>query len=147
MDIINGLKLISNPYDNIAAIGFLRGPMVGLKDTSIYWLLKYLDRNLYKTLQNNKDNPIFPKEEKEKLQEAAEILEYFYKVKNLYSVADILDILLKKTLFVETSLLKAEGSQIVANIYKFIEMTNEYHSEENNSLEDYIDYIETIKDS
>lgn len=147
LDIINGLKLISNPYDNIAAIGFLRGPMVGLKDTSIYWLLKYLDRNLYKTLQNNKDNPIFPKEEKEKLQEAAEILEYFYKVKNLYSVADILDILLKKTLFVETSLLKAEGSQIVANIYKFIEMTNEYHSEENNSLEDYIDYIETIKDS
>ena len=59
----------------------------------------------------------------------------------------MLDLLLKKTLFVETSLLKAEGSQIVANIYKFIEMTNEYYSENNDSLENYIDYIEKMKES
>ncbi|NLY46725.1 MAG: UvrD-helicase domain-containing protein [Tissierella sp.] len=147
LDIINGLKTISNPYDHIAAIGFLRGPMIGLKDTSIYWLLKYLDVNLYNTILNHKDNPIFPKEEMDKLVDAAELLGYFYKVKSLYSVSEILNLLMQKTLFIETSLLKAEGSQIVANIYKFIEMTNEYYSENNNSLEDYIDYIEKMKTS
>ncbi|MDR7870769.1 MAG: UvrD-helicase domain-containing protein [Tissierellaceae bacterium] len=147
LDIINGLKTISNPYDNIAAIGFLRGPMIGLKDTTIYWLLKYLDKNLYNTILKVKENPIFPDEEKEKLDEAAEILGYLYKVKNLYSVSEILNLLIEKTLFVETSLLKTEGNQIVANIYKFIEMTNEYYNENNNSLEDYIDYIEKMKAS
>ncbi len=147
LDIINGLKTISNPYDKISAIGFLRSPMIGLKDTSIYWLLKYMDTNLYRTILTYKDNPIFPKEDQEKLDEAARLLGYFYKVKNLYSVSVILNLLLDKTLFIETSLLKAEGNQIVANIYKFIEMTNEYYSENNNSLEDYIDYIEKMKNS
>jgi ATP-dependent helicase/nuclease subunit A len=147
LDIINGLKTISNPYDTIAAIGFLRSPMIGLKDTSIYWLLKYLDTNVYNTILNIKDNSIFSKEEKEKLNEAAEILGYFYKVKNLYCVSEILNLLIEKTLFVETSLLKADGRQILANIYKFIELTNSYSSENNYSLEDYIDYLDKIKAS
>ncbi len=146
-DIINGLKTISNPYDNIAAIGFLRGPMIGLKDTSIYWLLRYLDKNLYRTILEHKDNSIFAEEERLKLDEAANLLGYFYKVKNLYSVSEILNLLIEKTLFVETSLLKAESSKIIANIYKFIEMTNEYYRQNNNSLEEYIDYIEGMKSS
>jgi len=145
LDILNGLKTISNPYDKLAAIGFLRSPMVGLKDTTIYWLLKEGDQKLYSSLLKHRDNPRFSGEERSKLGEAAKLLSYFYRVKNLYGVDRLVSLLVEKTLFIETSLLKAEGKQIVANIYKFMEMANEFYRDNNGSLEDFIDYIESLK--
>ena len=53
--------------------------MVGLKDTSIYWTLKYLEDNIYKTILKIKDNPIFNESERVKLKEAAALLGYFAK--------------------------------------------------------------------
>lgn len=147
LDLLNGLKAISNPYDKIATIGFLRSPMVGLKDTSIYWTLKYLEDNIYKTILKIKDNPIFNESERVKLKEAAALLGYFYKAKSFYNLSEVVSLLVDKTYFIESSLLKAEGDQIVANIYKFIEMTNDFQAEHNKSLEDYIDYLERLKES
>ena len=108
--------------------------------------LKYLEDNIYKTILKIKDNPIFNESERVKLKDGS-LIGIFYKATELYSLSEVVSLLVDKTYFIESSLLKAEGDQIVANIYKFIEMTNDFQAEHNKSLEDYIDYLERLKES
>ena len=51
VDIMNGLKCISNRYDTISTIGFLRSPMVGISDKTLYWLLRYKENTLFDTMK------------------------------------------------------------------------------------------------
>lgn len=147
IDLINGLKTISNPYDDIAAIGFLRGPMIGLSDITIYHLLRKKEVNIFNTCVKHWHELDISTEEKDKLRTAIGVLEYFYHIKDLYSISFIVESLIEKTCFMETCLLKVGGKQGLANIYKFIEITNKFQSESNKSLEDFIDYLEDIKNS
>ncbi len=63
-DILNGLKAISNRYDTISNIGFLRSPMVGLSDKTLYWLLRYKENSLLDTMA--KDIPFIERNENKK---------------------------------------------------------------------------------
>lgn len=144
LDIINALKTISNPYDNIATIGFLRSPMVGISDNSIYYLLKNRGNSLYDTmLEFNIRNVTI--EDGEKIKLATMLLDYFYGIKDMKTIGQLTEELIEKTYFIETTLLKSNGKQSMANIYKFIEMVKSYEVKNKNSLEDFIDYINEIK--
>ena len=148
LDIINALKAISNPYDKISAIGFLRGPMVGLNDNTLFWLLSNTDVNIYKTLINFIEEPFreLPEDEIEKIVNAKLLLDYFYSIKDICNISYLVDRLLDKTLFVEGQLLMHTGKQALANIYKFIDIVNHYENANMSTLEEFIDYIEIIKE-
>lgn len=145
IDLINGLKAISNPYDHIATIGFLRGPMIGLRDDTIYWILRNKEENIYETMIKMKSADTIYQDEKYKLTMAIELLDYFFNIKDLYDISHIVEELIEKTLFIETLLLKSHGDQSMANVYKFLEITREYDSSSRPSLEDYIDYLEELR--
>lgn len=145
LDIINALKLISNPYDSIATIGFLRSPMVGIRDDSIYYILKNRQDSIYEIMLNL-DYSRISIEDREKINEAIKILKYFYDIKDIKTITEITEELIEKTFFVETTLLKANGEQSMANIYKFVEIVKSYESNNKNSLEDFIDCINEIKE-
>lgn len=146
LDIINALKVISNPYDNIATIGFLRSPMVGISDNSLYYILKNKKENksLFHSMCELEDRAI-EKEDISKIEEAGQLLNYFHEIKETSTISELAADLIEKTYFVETLLLKINGRQSLANIYKFIEMVELYEQNNKNSLEDFIDYIEEIK--
>jgi ATP-dependent helicase/nuclease subunit A len=145
LDLINGLKTISNPFDTIATIGFLRSPMVGIADTTIYWLLREKENNLYRTMY--KEFCFIDKEEKEKIRKTRELLNTFYNKKDTYNISYIIEDLIETTCYLEILLLQQGGKQSVANVYKFIEIAEEYEKTNNGTLEDFMDYIEEIKDN
>lgn len=144
LDIINALKIISNPYDTISSIGFLRSPMIGLSDNCIYYLLKNKSENIYETIKNFQESRI-SKDDKQKLNDALDLLDYFYSIKDIKTITELTEEIIKKTLFIETALLKTKGGQSMANIYKFIDIVNTYELKNKNSLENFIDYIEEAK--
>lgn len=148
LDVLNALKTISNPFDTISTIGFLRGPMIGLSDETIFWLLNNVDTNLYHTIHKNFNEAgfDFKDEEESKLNIAKSILDYFYSIKDISSISYIMDKLLDKTYFIEAHLLKNDGKQSMANIYKFIDIVNKYEETNMQSLEDFIDYIEAQRE-
>lgn len=143
IDIINGLKAISNRYDTIAYIGFLRSPMIGLSDKTLYWLLRLKEDNLLNTMK--KDIPYIDKSEKEKIIKSRIFLEKLMVKKDLYGVYPIVDELIDKTYYQETLLMQQGGKQALANVYKFLDIAREFHEEYSGSIEDFIDYIEEIK--
>ena len=147
LDIINALKSISNPYDTISSIGFLRGPMVGLSDNTIFWLLKDIEFNLHNTISSYTLNQFrdLSQDEIDKIKKAKDLLDYCYSIKDICSISYLLDKILEKTNFIEAHLLEHNGKQSLANIYKFIDIVNSYENSNMESLEDFIDYIEILK--
>ena len=143
IDVLNGLKAISNRYDTIANVGFLRSPMVGISDKTIYWLLRHSENNLLDTM--TKDIPYIDKEQKRKLIEANRLLNRLIAKKDLCGVESITKELVDSTYFLETLLLQQGGKQALSNVYKFLEMAREFDMEYFGSLEDFIDYIESIR--
>lgn len=143
-DLMNGLKAISNRYDTIATIGFLRSPMVGLSDRTIYWLLRYKKDNLLNTLEEA--IPYIGASEKEKVNRAKNILKEFIIKKDLYSVSKLVRQLIDRTYYLDSLLLLPGGKQMVSNINKFLDICIEYDRTSLGSLEDFIDYIEMMKD-
>lgn len=143
IDILNGLKAISNRYDTIAILGFLRSPMVGLSDSTLYWLLRYREHSLLDTF--TKDIPYIEDDEKAKITVVKGLLDRLMMKKDLYGVQPLLKELLDHTHFMETLLLQQGGKQAISNVYKFIEIAREFDREYIGSLEDFIDYIEKLK--
>lgn len=144
-DLVNGLKAISNRYDIISTIGFLRSPMIGISDKTLYWLLKYKKDNLLMTMSH--DIPHIDEEEMEKLEKAKTILNQFMIKKDLYGVARLLKELIDQTYYLECLMLVPGGKQLASNVHKFIDMCLEYDKNSIGSLEDFIDYIEEMKSS
>ncbi len=147
LDIINALKVISNPYDLVSFIGFLRGPMACLSDISIFIILKHMKSNLYNTLKDYMENQSFniPLNEKNKLKSTYELLTHMYEIKDILSMDQVLERLLERTNFIEWHLLTSKGKQALANIYKFQDMVLKFGENTTKSLEDFIDYIELQK--
>lgn len=145
IDLINGLKAISNPYDTISTIGFLRGPMVGISDKTLYWLLRYKEDNLLKTL--DKDIPYIERDDKEKTLKAKKILTKLIIAKNLHGINLLLRELINRTYYLEVLLLNQGGKQLVANVYKLLEIARDFDKNFVGSLEDFIDYMEKLKSS
>lgn len=147
LDLINALKAISNPFDTIATIGFLRSPMIGLSDKAIYWILRYRETTVFESMKNLIDEGLLSDDDNKKLIEAVNLMEYFYEVKHLYGLEYIVNELISKTFFIESLLLKQGGRQAVANVYKFLDIVREFEKGNIQNLEDFIDYLEDVKDT
>ncbi|MBZ2174495.1 UvrD-helicase domain-containing protein [Schnuerera sp. xch1] len=143
-DLINALKAISNRYDIISTIGFLRSPMVGLSDKTLYWILRNRGNCLLDTL--DEDTPYIEYEDKTKVKEAKRLLEEFIIKKDLYGVYTLLNQLIEKTYYIDELMLKQGGKQLASNVYKFMDIALDFDKNTIGSLEDFIDYIEQNKD-
>lgn len=144
-DLINGLKAISNRYDTISAIGFLRSPMIGLSDKTIYWLLRNKDESVYDALK--KDIEYIDEDERVKIKKALDILDEFILKKDIYGVSRILKELIDRTFYKEILQFKPYGRQMILNVEKLMNICREFDKTSTNSLEDFLDYIEEIKSS
>ena len=144
LDLINGLKSIGNPFDTIATIGFLRSPMIGLTDKTIYWILRNKETTVYDSMVNmSYDEKI--KDEEERIKEAIGLMDYLYNIRDLYGLTRLVDELILKTYFIEILLLKQGGKQCIANVHKFKDMAKKYELNFRGTITDFIDYLEEIK--
>ncbi len=143
IDLINGLKSISNSYDTISLVGLLRSPMFGFSDKTIYWLLRKEKENLLDALAE--ELPFVDDRENKKVKKAYKLLNQLRIKKDMLKVDEILEELISNTYYIESLMLKHGSKQKVANIYKFIEISREYYKRYNGSIEDFIDYIEKMR--
>ncbi|MBS4536750.1 UvrD-helicase domain-containing protein [Clostridium sp. D2Q-14] len=138
IDIINVLKVIDNKYDYIALVGFLRSPMIGVSDETLYWIFK----NKYNNVLDNLLNIDIDDIEKEKIKRVYEIINKFNKLKNILNVKDIIKGVLRETKYIEKNMLLFGNIQKMSNIYKFIEFAKEIEYKEKLELNEFLRYIE-----
>ncbi|HLR34643.1 MAG TPA: UvrD-helicase domain-containing protein, partial [Tissierellales bacterium] len=143
VDLINGLKSISNSYDSISIVGLLRSPMFGISDKTIYWLLRRNKENLLMALEEEISS--VEEKEKKKIEKAAKILYQLRVKKDIVKVDEILEELISKTYYSNSLMLQHGNKQKIANVYKFVDIAREYRKMHNGSMEEFIDYIEKLR--
>ena len=144
IDLMNCIKGISNPFDNISLTGVLRSPMFGLSDESIYWLLRQGKKSILDAMKDGLNNISF--DEREKINYAYSTLSSFIRKKNLVQLNLLVEDIVKSTYYAEGLKFLRGGEQRVGNIYKFIEMSRKFYEKEEGTLEDFIDYIDYLKE-
>ncbi|HHV37997.1 MAG TPA: Dna2/Cas4 domain-containing protein [Tepidimicrobium sp.] len=145
IDIMNALKAISNRYDTISTIGFLRSPMVGLSDKGIYWLLRYGEDSILEAMDI--DILYIDKVDRDNIARAKEILNKFMIKKSLHGIHRLTKELIDQTYYKETLLLQRGGKQAAANLYKFMDIARDFDNSIAGSLEDFIDYIDSLENT
>ena len=59
-------------------MAFLRSPMIGLSDKTLYWILRYRETTVYESMKEVINRNILKEEEKERIIEAIELMEYLF---------------------------------------------------------------------
>ena len=126
-------------------LGFLRSPMIGISDKTLYWILRHKENSILETL--DKDIKYIQEDEKYKIKDAKKILKSLMVKKGLYGIYPLLIELLNNTYYMESLMLYHGGRQLVSNVYKFLELALDFDRNTSGSLEDFIDYIERLKDT
>ena len=146
-DIINFLKYIDGENDDVALVGILRSPLVGISDETLYWLfkgagndkmpfnIKFLREQLIKvnSMINNLDIwniKIF-----------IDVFKELRDKKDRLSPAELIESILGMTHYDSIMLTTFQGEQKVANIRKLIELSRDFARRETSLLRDFTTYL------
>ena len=148
LDLMNAIKVISNPRDMISMVGFLRGGLTGLSDQAIFHLLEYCEREdglqviqgLKSLLEERKTD--LDSLDYSIMEETARLLDRLGILKDHLGLGDLLEVLLESTGFQESQLLMYQGMMRSRNVDAFVKLVRDYETTEGGSLEELIDFIE-----
>lgn len=141
-DVLNGIKSINNKHDLLSLVGFLRSPMVGISDETVYKLFNNTTNNVLENMRNISIN--LSNSEKIKINNAYRILNRLNKIKEVQDVYSIVKDLIDSTNYIETNMLKHNNKQIMANIYKFLDFTKNIVIKEKLNIREFINHIEDL---
>ena len=143
VDILNLLKILQNPYDNITLLATLSSPLFNFSMNDIALLSS--NRNKQDTYFDifydaNKDQ--FSKELSNKVKNFLNIFEYLTKIKNSINPSELILQLLKKTSYESYILEIIKDEEEYLNLRKLINKLRELEKTENSNLTWLISYLE-----
>jgi ATP-dependent helicase/nuclease subunit A len=141
MDLVNFLKVIDNPLDEIALAAVLRSPFVGVSDECLFWLAHYIKdrsndsdgngndgddgsgKNIFNALAYLDKIPEIEPRYRERLLGFIEQLGKFRDLRERLPVSALMDTVIEETNFDTRMLALPSGRQKHANIRKVVELT------------------------
>lgn len=128
-DLINLLKVVENPLDEVALAAVLRSPFVGVDDQCLFWLAYYRKARpqgiIYSLREADKITEIRPSH-RDRLKRFAEQLEEFRALKGRVPVGTFIRTILDKTHFDTKVLALPSGRQRYANLRKIVELARAF---------------------
>ncbi|MCQ4574445.1 MAG: UvrD-helicase domain-containing protein [Candidatus Brocadiales bacterium] len=127
-DLVNLLKVIDNPLDEIRLAAVLRSPFVGVSDECLFWLAHYgKDKNgdgkeMFYTLSHADEIPEIEPRHRDRLLRFAEHMRVFRDLKGRLSLGALMDAVIDRTDFDTRMLALPSGMQKYANIRKVVEL-------------------------
>jgi ATP-dependent helicase/nuclease subunit A len=135
-DLLNLLRALASPCDEVSLAGVLRSPMFNLEDETLFWLARHADGlngGLF-------DSP--PKElaaaQRGRVQFAASVLSELRAIKDRVSVAELMRHALERTGYDAVLLAEFLGERKLANLRKLIDQARGFDRSGILSLADFI---------
>ena len=120
-DVINALRAIDNPLDDVALMGFLRGGMVGLDDNSLLHVAIALDPPFRPVLRDGRLADRLAPPAHRRLLWSADLLASLAADKDAYAIDALLERLLAETAFPAALLGQYHGRRKCGNVYRLVE--------------------------
>jgi len=142
-DMLNLMRVVDNCYNETALVGVLRSPFFMLSDETLLYF-KMQAGTLWQGLQDAGSNMALPDEQRNAANKAWQTVGKLRRLCGFVKVADLLKIALEETQYAELALTEFMGLQVYANIYKLIDIAESFHAEDFATLNDFLQYIETL---
>jgi len=146
-DIINFLRYLDGENDEVALVGILRSPLVGISDETLYWLFKGVGKEKRPlTAVGIREQFIKVKDEisGEDIEKIEIFLKFFKQLrdkKDSLSPAELIEYTLRTTNYDSIMLTTFQGEQKIANIKKLIELSRTFTRKKTGLLRDFITYL------
>jgi len=146
-DIINFLRYLDGENDDVALVGVLRSPLVGISDETLYWLFKGVKKEKRPLTmvsireQFIKIKSTISSEDSGKIEIFLNLFNLLRDKKDRLSPAELIEYILRGTHYDSIMLTTFQGEQKVANIKKLIELSRTFTRKKTGLLRDFITYL------
>ena len=162
-DLINLLKVIELPLDEINLAAVLKSPFVGIDDDALFWLSDHAHKRhkvhknyqsahksndkklLYQVLDEVNAIPEIKTDSKEKIMQFTQFLNELQHIKSRTSLWHLISCILKQTEFQSKMLLFSNGKRRYANLLKLVELCKNQEEFAPLTLRDFIEIAEGYK--
>ena len=143
-DLLNALRAIEDPHDDLALAGLLRSPAVGLTDAALFHLVcaRPAEGSLWAYLRGAR-TAVLPGPEEGVLTTAVMLIERLNGRAGRIAVADILKEYLDETHY-RAALRRAGETRALRNVTKLLE---DVHRSERVNIADFLEYADALRDS
>ncbi len=149
-DLINLLKVIESPNDEINLAAVLKSPFVGIDDDALFQLADYVHndnetRFLYQALDEVNSIKEIELQSRDRIIQFRQFLNEVQGIKPRTSLWNLISFILKKTEFQSKMLLFSNGKKRYANLLKIVELCRNQEEFEPLTLRDFIEIVEGYK--
>lgn len=141
---MNLLRIIDNPRQDIPLVSVLRSPIVGLKGEDLVKIRTVFQGEMFEALRYYIEGCIEEDELGLKLQKFMSHLDYFRKVSKYMPMDELLQCIFEKTNYDYYTSLMPNGVQRKANLDLFIDKAVAYEKTSYRGVFDFIRYVENI---
>lgn len=136
-DVLNLLRALQSPIDEVSLTGVLRSPMFGLWDETIFWLAQHPQGLLAGLLAEEPPDDV-PEEQQRQVQFAAATIASLRAIKDRVPVAQLLEEAMTRTGYDAMLLGEFLGARKLANLQKLVEQARSFDRSGIFSLADFI---------
>ncbi|MEK6767107.1 MAG: UvrD-helicase domain-containing protein, partial [Planctomycetota bacterium] len=149
-DLINLLKVIESPLDEITLAAVLKSPFVGIDDDALFWLADYAHNNngkklLYQAMDEVGAIKEIEAQSRDRIIQFTQFLNEVQGIKPRISLWNLISFILRKTEFQPKMLLFSNGKKRYANLMKIVELCKNQEDFEPLTLRDFIEIVEGYK--
>jgi len=149
-DLINLLKVIESPLDEINLAAVLKSPFVGIDDDALFRLADHAHNNnenrlLYQALDEVGAIKELETQPRDRIIKFTQFLKEVQGIKPRTSLWNLISFILKKTEFQSKMLLFSNGKKRYANLLKIVELCKNQEDFEPLTLRDFIEIVEGYK--
>ncbi|HLC34296.1 MAG TPA: UvrD-helicase domain-containing protein [Anaerolineales bacterium] len=143
-DLLNLLRAVANPWDDLAMAGLLRSPAFGLSDAALYQLRRPIAEGEPVSFKHalRGDLSALGETDRPRAERARAALDRLAPRANRISVAELLKDLLDSTRLGAALRAAPSGERLQRNVDKLLQ---DAHASGIARVEDFLDYIETLK--
>ncbi|MGH7198119.1 MAG: UvrD-helicase domain-containing protein [Candidatus Omnitrophota bacterium] len=153
LDLLNFLRLLGDPRQDIPLAGVLRSPLVRVSDDALLWLARAAKKNedkevpLWKAFEALGAIRELDPKDREKLEGFRDFLGAIRGRKNRLSVSGILRELLARTHTEAKLLTRPGGKQMFANVRKLLDLAHALEEKGVSSAEDFISFVKNLSEA
>jgi len=149
-DLINLMKVIESPIDEINLASVLKSPFVGIDDDALFRLADHAHsnngtRSLYQALDEVSSIKEIEPQSRYRIIQFTKFLDEVQGIKPRTSLWNLISFILKKTEFQSKMLLFSNGKKRYANLLKIVELCKNQEDFEPLTLRDFIEIVEGYK--
>ncbi|MDY6912909.1 MAG: UvrD-helicase domain-containing protein [Planctomycetota bacterium] len=125
-DILNALRVIDNPFDDVAFFGVLRSSLFGLDDNALMWIAETLKPPYLPKLVENPSSAVdgLTEAHRETLMFATGLLLALHREKDAVGIDVLIERLLEETGYSATLLAQFRGKRMLGNVRRLIEQAH-----------------------